>query len=408
MPKPLKSLSLGRTFDRLWSASATSNFADGVMGTAAPLLAVSLTRNPLIIAMFGAIGSVSWLFFAVPIGALADRVDRGQALTLVNAIRFVLFAVAVLAIVFSKLTLPLLFLLTFIVGICEVFVDTTTQAVLPMVLEPEQFEAGNARMSLTESVIQTFVGAPLGSFLFAASVALPFAIGTVGYLLAAVFIFAMVLSGHHPLKADRGTERPHFMEDLKSGLQYLAGHRLLRGIVAYTSFAYVLFNIAHATLTLFVLDTMGVPPAWFGVAMSVGGIGYAAGAALATRVSAALGRGRAMAWCMTISAVCTFAEGLAPNIWVLSIIGVVSSCTIAIWNILLMACYQVLIPTELFGRVHGARRTFVWGLGPIGAVIGGSLASFGLRVPILVGGVAIMAVTVASHGWLVRFGDSTV
>lgn len=400
--------SLGPTFDRLWSASATSNFADGIIGTAAPLLAVSLTRDPFIIAMFGAVTSVSWLLFAVPIGAVADRVDRGVALTVVNLVRFALFVVAVAAIVMSWMSLPLLFVLAFLVGVCEVFVDTTTQAVLPMVLEQEQFESGNARMSLTESVIQTFVGAPLGSFLFAMAIALPFALGVVGYFIAALFIFAMVKSGDHPLKADRRAERPHFFEDLKSGLRFLAGHPQLRFIVGFTSFLYVLFGIAHATLTLFVLDTLGVPHAWFGAAMSIGGLGYIAGASLATRVSARFGRGRAMATCMLICAVCTVAESFSPNIWVLSLIGALSSGAISVWNIMLMSSYQVLIPAEMFGRVHGARRTFVWGFGPVGAAVGGWLAGFGLRVPIFVGGVAIVIATLLGFRRIVRLGDSTV
>ena len=41
--------SLGPAFNRMWGASVLTNLADGVLIAAAPLLAVSLTKNPVLI-----------------------------------------------------------------------------------------------------------------------------------------------------------------------------------------------------------------------------------------------------------------------------------------------------------------------------------------------------------------------
>jgi hypothetical protein len=72
-----------------------------------------------------------------------------------------------------------------------------------------------------------------------------------------------------------------------------------------------------------------------------------------------------------------------------------------------MSCYQVLIPTELYGRIHGARRTFVWGMMPLGAFLGGVLAHTGLRAPLLVGGVAATLISLASIRFINRIGEET-
>ena len=402
-----RSSSLGSTFDRLWAASVTSNFADGLLGTAAPLLAVSLTRDPVTIAAFGALGSAAWLLFAIPIGALADRLDRGLALAAANLVRFGLLVVLLSSVVFDFLSIPLLFVLAFITGVCEVVVDTTTQAVMPMVLEPSQFEQGNARMSIAESVVQAFIAGPIGGFLFVTAVALPFALGTVGYLAAALLVLAAALQPHRPLRPVRSEEPKHFVEDLKEGLRFLFTARQVMTLVIFTTSAYMMFNFAHATLTLFILDELLVPEAWFGAFLTVGGLGYVAGSAIATRVSAALGRGRAMAIGMVISSVTVILEGLSPNAWTYLVCNFVGSTAIAIWNILLMACYQGLIPAELFGRVHGARRTLVWGMGPIGAIFGGWVAHNGLRVPIVIGGIAILVTTLLFYRTVVRIGTET-
>ncbi len=72
-----------------------------------------------------------------------------------------------------------------------------------------------------------------------------------------------------------------------------------------------------------------------------------------------------------------------------------------------MSCYQVLIPTELYGRIHGARRTFVWGVMPLGAFLGGVLAHTGLRTPLLVGGFATTVISLASLRFINRVGHET-
>ena len=68
--------SLGPAFNRMWGASLLTSLADGVLIAAAPLLAVTLTKNPVLISAISALVMLPWLLFAIPIGAIVDRVDR--------------------------------------------------------------------------------------------------------------------------------------------------------------------------------------------------------------------------------------------------------------------------------------------------------------------------------------------
>lgn len=61
-----------------------------------------------------------------------------------------------------------------------------------------------------------------------------------------------------------------------------------------------------------------------------------------------------------------------------------------------MATYQTIIPNELYGRIHGTRRTLVWGMMPIGSLIGGVLAHYSLRLPMYAGGVVATVITLSS------------
>jgi hypothetical protein len=94
-------------------------------------------------------------------------------------------------------------------------------------------------------------------------------------------------------------------------------------------------------------------------------------------------------------------SGLSPNASFYMFASFFHGFFIAQWNILLMSTYHALIPNEIFGRIHGTRRTLVWGLMPIAGVIGGYIAKIDLGLPMIIGGVGA-AVIAASQAKFIR------
>jgi MFS family permease len=86
------------------------------------------------------------------------------------------------------------------------------------------------------------------------------------------------------------------------------------------------------------------------------------------------------------SGVFIFATGFVNDLWTWSLLQILGGISMSFWNILLMSTYHQIIPNELFGRIHGTRRTLVWGMMPIGAMVGGLIAKFDLRAPMIIGG----------------------
>jgi MFS family permease len=121
--------------------------------------------------------------------------------------------------------------------------------------------------------------------------------------------------------------------------------------------------------------------------LAIEGIGAITGALVASRMSKKFGRSEVMTVAIFASSAMLLLQGFSPNIYVFVALGTVTGFVISQWNILLMATYQTIIPNELYGRIHGTRRTLVWGTMPIGSLLGGVLASFSLRLPMYVGGV---------------------
>jgi MFS family permease len=119
-------------------------------------------------------------------------------------------------------------------------------------------------------------------------------------------------------------------------------------------------------------------------------------------MSSKFGRSEVMTFAIVASSVELFLSAFSPNIYIFIALATFGSFVISQWNVLLMATYQTVIPNELYGRIHGTRRTLVWGTMPIGSLIGGVLASFSLRLPMYIGGAIATLIALFSIGFLVN------
>jgi MFS family permease len=405
----LKTDSLGPGFNRLFSASVISNLSDGLLAVAAPLLAITLTKDPVLISMLSAFVMLPWLLFAIPIGLVVDRVDKRLLVTGTNSLRFVIAGLVALAISTDTITIYWLLLATFLIGICEVAADTAAQSLIPVILEKKNFERANSRLNIAETVIQNFVGAPLSGFLYATAIVLPFMLNSLGFLIAAIFVF--LIPAHlivTPQDQDKKeVQRDSFISEIKFGLNYLWNDKPLRRLVATTTSLGFFYSLSTSTMILFLTEVLGLQAKYFGVLMAGAGSGAVLGGLVTPALSKKFGRGAILAVAIFVSSVTVLFQGLAPNFWVFGLIGFISSFAITNWNILLMSCYQVLIPAELYGRIHGARRTFVWGVMPIGAFAGGVIAHSGLRIPLIVGGIATTLISLSAFSFIYRLGNQT-
>lgn len=405
----MKTEKLGPAFNRLFSASVISNLSDGLLAVAAPLLAITLTKDPVLISMMSALVMLPWLLFAIPIGLVVDRVDKRLLITCTNSLRFVISGLLALAISTDFITIYWLFLAAFLIGICEVASDTAAQSLIPVILEKKHYEHANSRISTAETVIQNFIGAPLSGFLYAIAIVLPFALNSLGFLIAAVFVFLIPahLVAHTREIQVVEDEKITFISELKFGLSYLWNDEKLKFLVIFGTSTAFFFSLATSTTILFITETLKMDPKFFGVFMAISGTGAVVASLVTPAMSKKLGRGNVLSYAIIAASVTILLQGLSSNIWIFTIIGFISAFVITNWNILLMSSYQVLIPPHLYGRIHGARRTFIWGVMPIGAFCGGVIARRDLRLPLLVGGVATTVISTFSFSVINRLGRFT-
>lgn len=263
-PTELSDTKFSPSFQKLWTASAASNLADGLLKTAAPLLATTLTKDPFLISTLAAVIMLPWLFFAIPIGGLVDRVNRRLLLAVANLIRLSAASILAVTVGYDLITFPILLLATLLFGIGEVMYDTTIQSMTPEVLERDQLDRGNARLQVTSVALGEFIGTPLSGVLFAASIVLPFAFGAGGIVLAVLIVLLIPSHYSSTPKSTQPKDKTKFWADIRFGIGYLYQDKVLLKLVLLTSSIGFFFSASNATMVLFLTETLKLPIALYG------------------------------------------------------------------------------------------------------------------------------------------------
>jgi MFS family permease len=356
----------------LLSSSAVSNLGDGMGKVAFPLLAATLTRDPVLIAGLSATQFLPWLLFAVLAGALVDRVDRRQAMIAANVVRAVVVgAVAVLALA-GAVSIWVVYAAALVIGTAETVAESAANVMIPALVDRERLEDANSKLQACEIVGQTFLGGPVGSLTFGLFAAFPFLLNSAGFAIAAALLVG--LTGTYRARPHGSkTEPSRLRQDLADGLRWLKASPLLLRLVIIAGLVSLVSELAQAQLVLYALQDLGLSNTTFGLFAFVGGIGGLAGAAVTPKLVKASSR-RAVLLCGIACCGAGFGGmGLSGQPVVSAVLfGVFAAAVVAV-NVVLGTVRHTLVPGELLGRVLGVWRTVVWGAIPVGALLGGVL-----------------------------------
>ncbi len=380
-----------RDFLRLWAGDTISQLGTQVTLLAVPLLAIKvLHATPFQVGLLTTCETAAFLLIGLPSGAWVDRMRRRNVLIVNDLVRAVVLGSLPLAAWLDMLSLPQVYAVVLLVGVCTVFFDVAYQSYLPHLVGREHLVEGNAKLQGSQSVSQV-AGPSVGGFLVQALTA-PYAIllDAASYLWSASWIIAIRKREPRP---ERGAER-HLVAEMKEGLTFVLRHRLLRAITACTGSS----NLATSAAMVALISLLASPrqlnlsAGTIGVLFTVGSAGGVLGAVLARRFAQWVGQGQAIWISGGLWAPTAFVAPFVQHGWTLGLLAVaqlVGSVGIVIYNITQVSFRQGLCPERLLGRMNATIRFLVWGTMPLGGLIGGALGSWiGLRPTLLVTAVA--------------------
>ncbi len=369
---------LGDSFRWLLASSWTSNLGDGLALAAGPLLVASQTHEPFLVALAALLQRLPWLLFGLYAGALADRVDRRRMVMVCDALRVVVLAVLALAIGSGDVDIRVVLVAMLLIGLTELFSDSAARTLLPMLVRREDLGIGNARLMTGTIALNQLAGPPLGAFLFAAGMALPFVTQAVCVGLGVVLI-AKVATPPGPVRDLEGT---HVRQDIVDGIRWLMGHSAVRTLALVILTFNVTWAAAWAVLVLYSTQVLGMGPVGFGLLTTVAAVGGLVSTTCYGWLEQHIGLATLMRSCLTLEVLMhlAFAVNRSPVIAFVIMFGFGSYAFV--WATVSQTVRQRVVPTEYQGRVGSVYSVGLYGGIVIGQALGGAIAGrWGLTAP---------------------------
>jgi MFS family permease len=387
----------------LISSVSVANFADGIGKTAFPLLAASLTRDPVVIGALSATAVVPWLLFSVATGVLLDRVDRRRALVLANLARAAVIGGLAVAVAVGAAPIWLVFVAALLVGTAETVADSAGNVLIPSVAGRDRLDRANGQVQAAEVAGQSFLGPMAGSVLFAMFAAFPFLLNAFGFAVAAVLLVG-IAGTHRPVRVPE-PRRGDDAGAVRAGLRWLRGSPLILRLMMIAAALGLTSELAANQLVLYVLEDLRLGEGMFGVFAAASGVGGLAGAG-APKLLKIMPRRTVLLSGIAVAGASFAGMGLTGSaVLAAALFGTFAAGIVAV-NVVIATTRHLTVPDGLLGRVLGVWRTVVWGTIPIGALLGGvtTHALGGASSTFLVSGVALLAVGAVAVPTLRRFG----
>jgi hypothetical protein len=382
---------------RLWTAVGVSSLGDGAFLAAVPLAAAAITRSPTAVAVVTAAMYLPWFLVQPVAGALLERWPFRATMVTADILRALGVGGLAILVATGTATIPLLAVTAFGMVLGQIFHDGAVQAVVPELAgrTGATLDRVNGRVYAANTAGTQLIGPPAGSAAFALVSWLPFAADAVSFVASAALLSRLPRELRTPATSDR----PPLLRAVWEGIVWLACHAQLRLLAIISAGANLAYNCAWATFVLFATDQRGLnlAPAAFGLLMSAYAIGGVVGGLGTRRLNALVGQARGVVVMAVVHALAWPLIAFTDTVWatapLLALVGAAQTMT-TVTNVGLR---QRLAPATLLNRVTAAFRTLVNSASPVGALLGGVIATaYGLEAPLYVAGGVLLVVTLAA------------
>jgi MFS family permease len=366
-----------------------SSLGDGAYVAAAPLLAATITRDPLAISLVSTATLAPWFLIGPVAGAIVDRWPRRAVMILADIVRAVCLTALVLLVIGGVASIAALAVTGFVLTSGQSFHNAAGQALIPQLTGRDRVNlaSANSRIATTESVAGGFVGPPLGSALFAVGAAAPVAADALSFAASA----ALLRTVPRTTRPDHDGEG--VFRALRHAVAWMFQQRQLLELALLIAGGNLATNAAMSTFVLFAHDRLGVTTIGFGLLLAAQAVGATAGGWVATRLSRRLSFRAMLVTAQLTRAAAFLVLAFAASPWLAGACLAVTGATFSVGTVAVVSARQQLVPDRMLGRVVNVFRLVGNGAAPLGAAAGGLLAAnFQVVTPVVVGGCLTLGV----------------
>jgi MFS family permease len=381
-------------FGLLWGARTVSLLGDRITILAVPFAAVAMEATPLQVATLTAASFLPWLLLGAFAGVAIDRSARYQTIMIwADLGRAVLLSSVPAAALGGVLTYWQLLVVALLAGALSVFFESASSAYLPILIGPERLPDGNAKLSASTAVMTTAGPGVAGLLIQCITARFAIAVDALTFLISAILLNRI----HDP-----GSRRPEklasqsFSADVRAGLRYITHHSMLRAFVAEAATSNLGASMNGAIVVLFAVRVLHLSAGEFGLAGMFFGIGGGAASLLSNRVARWFGVGPVITGSCVVIGIAGLLIGLTTGgigvmLAVLAVAYFMWGAGLTAYVVIAGSLRQVITPERMRARVMATANMAISGLNPVGAILGGLLATWvGLRSAVLTASVLML------------------
>ncbi|WP_215396256.1 MFS transporter [Rheinheimera oceanensis] len=391
-----------RHFMVLWIATVMSNVGTWMHDVSAGWLMTSLSPSPLFVALVQTATTLPIFLFALPAGALADIVNKRKLLLGVQLV-MAGTALALGYVVYRGDATPaVLLLFTFMMGIGTAVAAPAWQAIVPGLVPRKILQQAVAVNSVGINISRA-IGPALGGFIIGYSIALPFLINGLSFLLVvcALLWWRPIATPPRLLPAE------NMAGALKAGVRYALHSSPLKATLA-RALSFFLFASAYwALLPLIAKNLLNGDATLYGFMMGAVGVGAVSSAFILPSLRKQFGADTLVALGTVGTAMCmlVLASAYSQQLAVVSCF-FAGACWIAVLTSLNVSA-QVALPEWVRARGLAVFITVLFGSMSVGSLFWGQLSSlFGVANALYCAAAVLVLIIPLTWRFKLQVGES--
>ncbi|MEV6479800.1 MFS transporter [Streptomyces sp. NPDC051576] len=380
-----------RRFVRFWCGQSVSQFGDRVSELALPLIAVgALHASANEVALLTALVWTPNLL-GLFLGAWVDhRPGKRRLMLLADLFRAAVLLTLPITYALDTVTLGQLYTVALLTGTAAVVFNTAYSSFFAHLVPPTSYVDANSKLSASRSA--SFIAGPAIGGVLVQALTAPVAV----IADALSFVASAILVGGTRVDEPANSEAtgPSLLRRAREGLAFVIHDPVMRaGLLCATTVNFCTFLSGTGLLVLFADRVLQLSPGAIGLAFGVGATGGLLGAVTAPAIARRIGVGHSIAVGAVLfpAPLALVAAATGPTWARLGFLGAaefLSAFGVMLFDVNLNSLQASVVPDGLRSRVAGAYSTVNYGVRPLGALIGGELATLaGLRVTLMVAAV---------------------